>query len=138
MRKFEVLVACIVIILAATGARAGQPAAPPAARVGAHVITAAELDRAVGSRTMRMKTEEYQVRVATLQSLVAEQLLRDEAARKGLTVDALLQAEVDAKVAPTAASDVAAFYESVKERFGALSPEEALRQITENLHRQRL
>ncbi len=138
MRILEVHVACIVVILSADGARAGQPAASSVAQVGAQVITAAELDRAVGSHTMRMKTEEYQVRVAALQTLVADQLLRDEAARRKLTVEALLQAEVDAKVAPTVAADVTAFYEAVKERFGGVSPDEALRQITENLHRQKL
>jgi protein-disulfide isomerase len=134
----RVLNACIIAILMTASVHAGEPIPSPVAKVGAHAITAVELDRAVGSRTMRMKTEEYQVRAAVLQDLITEQLLRAEAARRSMTLDALLQTEVESKVAAIPASDVATFYDSAKERFGGLSRDDALHQISEGIHRQRL
>jgi protein-disulfide isomerase len=138
MRTLNVHALCVIALLTTIPVCAEQPLTSPVAKVGGHVITATELDRAVGFRTMRIKTEEFQIRTAALQELIAEQLLRDEAARRNMTVDALLKAEVDSKVAPISASDVETFYESVKERFGGLSRDEALHQIGENIHRQKL
>lgn len=130
--------ACIMAVSSIAFASGAQTGGSPVAKVGAHVITATELDRAVGSRTMRVKTEEYQIRAAELQRLVSEELLRDEAARRGVIVGELLRSEVESKVAPIAAADVETFYDSVKERFGGVTRDDAIRQITENIRRQKL
>lgn len=91
----------IAALLAASVALASPaPAEEVVARVGAHAITAAELEAAAARRLIEAKTREHDLKLQVLEDLVERELLRQEAARRGITVEALLQAEVDGKAAP--------------------------------------
>jgi protein-disulfide isomerase len=106
--------------------------------VGGSAITADELDRALGNRLMRLRTEEYQIRLSILQDLIADRLLADEAARRHLPLQDLLAAEVESRIVMPSAEDLEAFYNGTRERFGGLSKEEALEQIVVGIHRQKV
>jgi protein-disulfide isomerase len=91
----------IAALLAASVALASPaPADEVVARVGEHAITAAELEAAAARRLIEAKTREHDLKRQVLEDLVERELLRQEAARRGITVEALLKAEVDAKAAP--------------------------------------
>ena len=107
------------------------------ATLGEAAITAADLDRAVGNRLMRARTDEYNIRRAVLDELVANKLLAAEAKRRGMTVDDLLKQEVDAKVVVPALADIEPFYEATKERYGNVAKDDAIRQIFESMQRQK-
>jgi protein-disulfide isomerase len=107
------------------------------AKVGTSVITQEELNRAVGNRLMRIRTEEYMIRTSALDELIADHLLRAEAARRNVTLDQLMTAEVDDRVATPTEEDLETFYEGTAERFGGVPKEEAMRQIADGIRRQK-
>lgn len=92
------------------------------AEVNGEVITAAELDKVVGPSVAKLQEQIYKLRKEKLDDLVQEKLLAAEAAKRSLTVEALLNAEVDAKVEPITDEEVKVFYEANKSR---LKEEEA-------------
>jgi protein-disulfide isomerase len=91
----------IAALLAASVAVASPaPGEEAVARVGARAISAAELEAATARRLIEVKTKEHDLKRQALADLVEGELLRQEAARRGMTVQALIAAEVDAKAAP--------------------------------------
>src|SRR5215212_1867698 len=100
-------------------------------------VSAEELDRAVGNRLMRIRTEEYNVRRAALEELISERLVAAEAERRGITPAELLKAEVDGKVPVPSAAEVEPFYEGTKERYGNLPKDEAIQMIVDGMRRQK-
>lgn len=112
-------------------APAASGAAPEAtvARVGDERISAAELDAAVAGQLMRLRQEEYDLRRARLKELIEERLLAREAKARGQSVEQLLAAEVDAKVATPTAGEVATFYETYRARMGGRTLEQVRGEI---------
>ncbi len=129
----------VACLLATTPAIAGDKKPVPArdvAVVAGEAVTEDELNAAIGNKLMRVKTEEYNARRASLEEIIANRLLRNEAAKRHGTVDELLNAEVDAKVSVPAAADLESFYDGVKERFPGVSKDEALKSIADGMRRQ--
>jgi len=141
-RMFKtVALLCTLLIMAAATGNAGDNAErtkQTVARIGTQSVTEDELDRAIGNRLMRIKTEEYNLRRAALDEVIAERLLASEAARLGISAEALAKREIESKVAPPAPSDLEAFYEGTKERFGGLSKEDAIQQIADGMLKQKI
>lgn len=86
-------------------AGAAAPAATVATWSGG-ALSAAELDPLVADEVKRLETEHalavYDTKMQALESAVIDKLLAAEASKRGLTVDALIQAEVvDKAAAPT-------------------------------------
>ena len=88
------------LFAAAAAVASPAPADDVVARVGARAITATELEGAAARRLIEVKTREHDLKREALGELIERELLRQEAARRGVTVEALLAAEVDAKAAP--------------------------------------
>jgi len=110
---------------------------PPVATVGGAAVTAEDLDRALGNRLMRVRSEEYQMKRAALDELISERLFKREAEKRHVTVDELLKAEVDAKVSVPTPAEVEPFYEGTREHFGNMPHDEAIQQIIDGMRRQR-
>jgi protein-disulfide isomerase len=127
-------VACVTALNAAGPAK--KPQAAAVATVSGEAITEDELNALTASRLMRVRTEEYSIRRGSLDEIIAERLLRNEAARRHVTVDELLKAEVESKVTIPAPADLETFYDGVKERFSGMPKEDALKQIVEGMRRQ--
>lgn len=88
----------------------------PLAEVNGEVITAAELERAVGPSLAKLQEQIYSLKKEKLDSLIEEHLLKSEADKRGLTVETLLQQEVESKVEPISDQEVKVFYEANKGR----------------------
>lgn len=125
----------VVLSLAAPGLRAADKGV---AVIGNQTISQAELDQAVGARLMRMRTEEYNARKSALDDIIAERLLKIEADKRRITVEALLKTEVGGKIDVPTTAEVEPFYEGTKERYGGVSKDEAIAQIIEGMRRQRI
>ncbi|HEV7922460.1 MAG TPA: thioredoxin domain-containing protein [Thermoanaerobaculia bacterium] len=134
MRSTRILAAALLLALAAPALPAPNDGV---ATIGKQSITQEELDRAVGSRLMRLRTEEYSIKKTALDDLIAERLLAAEAAKRGITVEELLKTEVGGRISVPTREEVEPFYEGTKERFGG-SKEEAIAQIIEGMKRQRI
>jgi protein-disulfide isomerase len=117
----------------------GQEAAPPGkavAIVAGKPIAAQEVDDVVRAQLMDLRAREHQLRSQALDALVAQALLEKEAEARGITPEALHEAEVESKAVVTDA-DAKAFYAANQARFGTTSEAEALQQIRAGLGQQR-
>jgi len=139
MKRAYWLTLAIIVIASPLlfGADAHKPSAVVATIAGA-AVSEDDVAAAVGNRLMRIRTEEYNIRRAALEEIIANKLLEAEAARRHITLDDLLKTEVDSKASIPAASDIEPFYEGTKDRFGNMPKEEAMQQIADGMHRQKL
>ncbi|HEV7922462.1 MAG TPA: thioredoxin domain-containing protein [Thermoanaerobaculia bacterium] len=134
MKPIRITLAASLLLIAAASLFAADKGV---AIIGKQTLSQAELDQAVGTRLMRLRTEEYNIRKTALDDLIAERLLATEAARRNITVEELLKTEVGGKIEVPTAAEVEPFYDGTKERFGG-SKEEAIAQIIEGMKRQRI
>ncbi len=130
------------LLLAAACGTASQSQSQPHARanpsdetvvatIGDATITLADVDRKLLETNMTMLQELYNARREVLGELVAEKLLLEEAASRGITQEELVAEEITAKVAPVAEADLQAFYEQNSARLGGQALEQVSGQIRE-------
>ena len=91
--------------------------APSLPTVAGTPIALAEVDDLVRPQLMDLRAREHQLRSQALDALVARTLIEKEAAARGMTPEALDQAEVAGKVSVTDA-ELKAVYAANKARFG--------------------
>lgn len=92
---------------------AGQPAASPArvvAVVDGKEITEQELLERVRGEVLKLEAQMYDVRRNGVDELISEYLVEQVAKARGLSVDQLMQQEVDSKVGEVTAKEVEEFY----------------------------
>jgi len=100
----------------------------PLALVAGEPVTEAEVEALIAPQLAELRQRGYQLRSQALDELIARRVVEREAARRGVSVEALLRSEVDEKAVPTDA-DRRALYEANKSRFAGQSEAEAMRQI---------
>ena len=89
----------------------------PVAIVKGQSISDAELSTAAAAQLRQILLQEYQVKKDVLENLVNQKLVEGEARRQGLTVEKLLEQEVDAKVGEPSETELKAFYLGQKDRW---------------------
>lgn len=123
-RGLRLSVALAVLFAAANG-WAGSPEAPrkdrAIAEVDGEVITADALDQALGLRLYKLREQIYHLQRQKLDELIKDKLLQREAVKRGISVQRLIETEVNAKVGVTD-QEVEAFY---RERQHAVQAPEA-------------
>ena len=108
------------------------------AHVAGSNITLEDVDHRAGGKLQRLRDEEYQARHQALEEIIAERLVEKEAASRGLTTEALLKAEVDAKVPLPTPAEVKGIYEQNRASAGGRSLEQVAPLIERSLRQQRL
>jgi protein-disulfide isomerase len=122
MRIFP-LTACLTLLLSGWFPACSQ--APPAASaaapdpkvlavVGGETITEDDLD--IRGELQQLEQQRYDIVSRALENAIAQKLLAEEATRRGVTLEALLDSEVHSKVAEPTEEEIKAFYEQQKER----------------------
>jgi len=112
-------VAIGVIVAGALGVMpvlAETTATEPLAEVNGDTIAAAEVARGLGTRLSTLEEQIYALKRQELESLIAQRLLAQEAARRGISVAALLDAEVTAKVGLVTEQEIETVYQANKAR----------------------
>lgn len=107
----------------------------PVAVVGDEVITAQELEKALGQELASLQEQIHKLKKEKLEALIEEKLLTQEAAKQGVSVDALLEAEVNAKVEPATEPEIEALVQVNKDRF--MGKEETLRERVRDFLKER-
>jgi protein-disulfide isomerase len=102
-------------VAAQTPSRSASPA--PLAEVNGIVITEDEVARGVGMQLTKLEEQIYQLKLQRLESLIAEKLLSAEAAKRGISLLALLDAEVTSQTAIVSEQEVDAYYQTNKAQF---------------------
>jgi protein-disulfide isomerase len=88
----------------------------PLAEVEGVAITNDEVEKAIGAPLARLQEQIYTMKRQKIEQLIAERLLAKEAAKRGLSVPALLDAEVTSKVRLVTEQEVETFYQANKAR----------------------
>jgi protein-disulfide isomerase len=121
---------CLMVAVSACGST--SKASPPArtggtaqatagsdtvlATVEGQTITASEVRKALGQNLSKLEEQAYELKKQQVEELIADKLLAAEAARRGTTVESLVQQEITAKVAPVTESDIASFVAANRSR----------------------
>jgi protein-disulfide isomerase len=86
------------------------------ALVDGEVITAHEVDNGIAGSLAELREQVYNLRRQKLDAVVSERLLAKEAARRGLSVPALLDSEVTSKVGLVTEQEIERYYQDNKAR----------------------
>jgi hypothetical protein len=91
----------VVVLTGALGVSVGQaetPNAVPLAEINGEAVTAEDLDQALGVKLTKLQEQLYALKRVELDVQIGQRLLAQEANKRGVSVAALLDAEVTAKV----------------------------------------
>lgn len=106
-------VAVIGLVFAATAAQA-QGVAGTAAEVNGKPIMAADVDAQLGNNLAKLQEQMFSLRQKQLDTMVDQMLLEDEAAKRAVTVAALVQSDITLRVTPVTAEEIVKFYDQNK------------------------
>jgi protein-disulfide isomerase len=122
---------------------AQKPTADPQAKsesvaeVDGVPITNEQVEKALGMNLSKLQEQIYSMKRQALDAIVSERLLANEAARRKITVTALIDAEVTSKVGLVTEGEIDKYYEANKARFkGGL--EQSREQIRTGLQSQKI
>jgi protein-disulfide isomerase len=112
-----------VILLALLAGCVRSPVAenqsrPVAGMIGTQPVYEDELTPFIKTELEELKRQEYNLKMRAFDRLVEDRLLAKEAEWRKVTVDALLQAEVDAKAGEASEQEIRAYYEGQKQALG--------------------
>jgi len=109
----------------------------PLAQVDGVAITSEEVEKALASQLSKLEEQIYNLKRQRVESLINEKLLAKEAAKRGVSIPALLDAEVTAKVGLVTEQEIEKFYQENKNQLKG--EESSLRdQIRAHLQNQKL
>jgi len=138
MRKIALLGSMAVLFLIAVFVIQRQQAAgEPLAEVDGVAVSAEEVDKAIGASLAKLQEQIFNLKRQKLDELINATLLTREARKRGVSVPALLDAEVTSKVALVTEQEVEGLYESNKARIQG-DPVAARQQIRINLQNHRI
>ncbi|HEX7539725.1 MAG TPA: thioredoxin domain-containing protein, partial [Syntrophales bacterium] len=103
------VLAVSLALVPAVGMAAGQPEDEVIATLDGNPITLPEIEENAAFQIYRLRGSIYSLLQKEAREIADRRLLQQEAARQGLSVEALLEKEVDRKVAPLAEKDVDAY-----------------------------
>jgi protein-disulfide isomerase len=104
----------VIGLVAATTAVSGQTPADRVAQVNGVPIAAADVDAKLGNNLAKLQEQIYSLRQKQLDAMIDQKLLESEAAKRGVTIAALVQSEITAQVTPVTAEETARFYDENK------------------------
>jgi protein-disulfide isomerase len=106
------------------------------AEVGENVISAEAVERALGVQLTQLYEQIFELKKRKLEELISEELLTQEAAKRGISVQQLFASEVENQVAPVGEEEVERAYQQGRARLRG--PEQAVRErIRSGLYAQR-
>jgi len=112
-------------------------AGEPLAEVDGVAITSEEVEKTLASQLSKLEEQIYNLKRQKVEALINEKLLAKEAAKRGVSVPALLDAEVTSKVGLVTEQEIEKFYQENKAQLQG--EETSLReQIRAHLQNQKL
>jgi hypothetical protein len=135
-RAPAVILACCLVTVQPI--RAEETKLPTWATLNGRDITEKDLSAVNNGQTARtMHNQVYQARKQALDTFIADQVLVDEAKKRGISREQLIQQEVDAKIPEPSATEIEQLYNANKARLGGKSLEEAKPTIVSHLKGQK-
>ena len=98
--------------------------------VGGNVITAREVEAALGRPLSQLYQQIYNLEKKKLDQLIDEKVLSEQAKRRGVSVAALLEQEVNAKILPVSDEEISALYDANKVRIPVFWKRSTIKYVT--------
>ena len=114
--RIFLLGAVFTMVMSALPAQAEMPAQTLLAEINGEGITVEQLEKALGARLVQVEEQIYALKRDKLNSLIAERLLRQEADKRGISVETLLDTEVTKKTPPLIEAEIEAVYQENRSR----------------------
>lgn len=112
--RLTIFVLAVTLGIGLSVSQAETPSASPLAEVNGEAVTADEVDRALGAKLAKLQEQLYALKRAELDAQIAQRLLTQEASKRGISVPALLDAEVTAKVGLVTEAEIERVYQANK------------------------
>jgi protein-disulfide isomerase len=141
MRCLVAVSGVAALVMAVTVAVPAQTTsqAKPLAEVNGQPITEEEIDKAIAAPLSKLQEQIYNLRRQRLDAFIRDRLFAQEAAKRGISVQKLLDAEVTSKVGLVTEEEIERFYQANKARFKADADEAEIRdQIRSQLQGQKI
>ena len=112
---------------------AAHAADQPVAKVGNHTINRAELEKRVKSELMELDMQRYEALREGLDEMIGEELIKQEAAARGVTVEALTKQEIEDKAGKPTDEQAQKLYDANKDKLGGASFESVKSRLMDHL-----
>lgn len=104
--------AALILTIGLGGVAAAQSRlSPPLAKVNGEAITAQEVEKALGEKLAKLEEQIYNLKRKKVEALIDDRLLAREASKRGISTEALLDAEVNRKSEQVTPQEVENFYQ---------------------------
>jgi len=117
--KFQCLTQCVSFLWCLLGAPmlAEEALKNPLALINDEPISADEVEKPLGAQISKLEEQIYALKRQRLEGLIQTRLLAKEAAKRGLSVPALLEAEVSNKLIPVTEQEIETYYQANKAKY---------------------
>ena len=102
----------IALTISASVGQAETPSVVPLAEINGEAVTAEDLDHALGVKLTKLQEQVYALKREQLDALIVQRLLTQEATRRGMSVPALMDAEVTANVGLVTETEIESVYQA--------------------------
>jgi hypothetical protein len=138
--RLAIFAGCLLAVsatrIAETAAQSAQP--KPVARVGNETIGEDELTQNLRAQLARLERQRYELLNSRLEQLIDERLLAQEATRRGISVDQLLQSEVLSQIREATDTEVANFIKDNRNNLAEGDAGQVAQRVKDYLHSQRV
>ena len=118
MRIFRLIIAASLLLTALACAQTAEKSRAVVATIAGKPIYEDELEPLIKPDVQKLRNQEYQIKATALDRLIQQKMLDTEAARRNISVGALMQQEIEHKVSTPTDADVEALYAKEKDRLG--------------------
>lgn len=123
----------LVMLLFSPWPLQGEETAGVLATVEGRAITEADIGNSIAGQMVRINSQIYTLKKQAVDALIADHLLAQEAKKRGVSREQLLQQEVNAKVGAASDAEVEQVYNANKARLGNKTLEEMKPQLLQQL-----
>jgi protein-disulfide isomerase len=107
----------------------------PLALVNDEPISSDEVEKPLGAQISKLEEQIYALKRQRLEGLIQTRLLAKEASKRGLSVPALLEAEVTAKISPVTDQEIETYYQANKIKYPGANYRQTIQSQLENQRR---
>lgn len=107
----------------------------PLAMINDEPISSDEVEKPLGAQISKLEEQIYALKRQRLEGLIQMRLLAKEASKRGLSVPALLNAEVTAKISPVTDQEIETYYQANKTKYPGANYRQTIQSQLENQRR---
>jgi len=107
----------------------------PLALINDEPISSDEVEKPLGAQISKLEEQIYALKRQRLEGLIQMRLLAKEASKRGLSVPALLEAEVSAKISPVTDQEIETYYQANKAKYPGDNYRQTIQSQLENQRR---